>query len=150
MKIYKCSDKTIKWFESYLNDRKQLVQINKTNSSLLNIKSGVPQGSILGPLLFILFINDIFLEDGLNDINLFADDAAVQITGKTKAQLTTDLQNCAHSLNTWCNNNDMVLSIEKTKVMFISNKKNSANLPQPVSQLTILILMKLNLLKYWE
>ena len=84
LKLYKCSSVALNWFESYLRNRKQFVVINGTKSNPLNIKSGVPQGSILGPLLFIISINDISLEKYLSDINLFADDAVESVEHKTK------------------------------------------------------------------
>ena len=128
LKLYKCSSVALNWFESYLRNRKQFVVINGTKSNPLNIKSGVPQGSILGPLLFIIFINDISLEKYLSDINLFADDAVEGVEHKTKDKIIKKLQECAVSLDRWCLQNKMVLSIEKTKTLFISNREKSVQI----------------------
>ena len=68
------------WFKSYLSDRKQLVHINGSNSSLLSILTGVPQGSILGPLLFLIYINDLPLCSELVAY-LFADDTTLILSG---------------------------------------------------------------------
>ena len=67
------------WFKSYLTDRKQFVTINKSSSPLLNITLGVPQGSILGPLLFILHINNLPLSSKFLSL-LFADDTTLLLT----------------------------------------------------------------------
>ena len=73
---------TLKWNRSYLHDRKQYVSINGKNSPCWKITYGVPQGSILGPLLFIIYINDVQEIDKLATFILYADDANVIITGK--------------------------------------------------------------------
>ena len=62
------------WFISYLKNRKQFVRYQSCDSEYKNIKCGVPQGSILGPLLFILYVNDITTTTSLLEIILFADD----------------------------------------------------------------------------
>ena len=65
------------WIESYLTNRKQFVEINGCASELLNVARGVPQGSILGPQLFVLYINDICNVSKLAKFILFADDTYI-------------------------------------------------------------------------
>ena len=67
----------LRWFESYLSCRKQFVQYNGYNSSSLDITCGVPQGSILGPLLFLVYINDLCNVSKVSDMILFADDTNI-------------------------------------------------------------------------
>ena len=66
-----------KWFENYLSNRKQYVSYNSQESQLEDIVCGVPQGSILGPLLFILYVNDITYTSNVLDFILFADDTTI-------------------------------------------------------------------------
>lgn len=75
------------WFASYLSNRKQLVSIGNTYSDLLEIQCGVPQGSILGPLLFIIYINDIVNVSKIANLIMFADDTNIFLVMKTSVSL---------------------------------------------------------------
>ena len=88
------NDTYLHLFNSYLSSRKQCVVVDGVKSSLLEVKAGVPQGSRLGPLLFIIYINDI-VKDIESEILIFADDTTLIATGsdpaETSAQLNRDL-----------------------------------------------------------
>ena len=83
-KLYHCGIRGVpnEWIENYLSNRKQYVTINSTNSNMLNIVCGVPQGSILGPLLFLIYINDIQRSSNILNFIQFADDTSIFFTHK--------------------------------------------------------------------
>ena len=91
----------LSWFRSYLNDRLQLVKIGNCTSELLPVTSGVPQGSILGPLLFLVFIND--LPDSVNNafLYMFADDTKISIPVSDSLQERLQLQVDLDAILNW-------------------------------------------------
>ena len=74
------------WFKSYLSNRMQFTEIGNTRSKLDYVRHGVPQGSVLGPLLFLLYINDIVLSSDLCKFTLFADDTSLFYSCKNKTE----------------------------------------------------------------
>ena len=105
----------LKFIKEYLRDRTQKVVIGDMSSSLLPVDSGVPQGSILGPLLFVLFINDIYtcMSDGTK-ISLYADDT------KIWRKIVILLNNDTNSLNDWAVRNKMRFYPTKGKILTFS------------------------------
>ncbi|MCG8049110.1 MAG: reverse transcriptase domain-containing protein [Candidatus Thiodiazotropha endolucinida] len=118
----------IHWFTSYLENRKQRVVLSGTKSNWNFIKAGVPQGSILGPLLFLLYINDIVTEIGSN-IRLFADDTSLYIVvdnPNTAAEvLNTDLDKISNWARSWL----VKFNPSKNESLVITRKHNKPQHP---------------------
>ena len=125
-----------KWFASYLSNRKQFVAINGYKSNVANVKCGVPQGSILRPLLFLININDLHVAIKYSELHHFADDTNL-----------LNFNSCVNSINKQVNYdiknlpNKILLNVDKTElVLFTSSKK----------QLDYDLKMKLNWKRLYE
>ena len=107
-------EKSNDWFSNYLTGRLQYVVINGVKSSLKTIQCGEPQGSVLGPLLFLLFINDLPAATDFFSI-LFADDTTFQLTGNDMAELFAKANIELAKASEWFAANKLTLNIKKTK-----------------------------------
>ena len=122
LKKYGLADTELTWFSSYLTDRKQFVSINKSSSPLLNITLGVPQGSILGPLLFILYINDLPLSSKFLSL-LFADDTTLLLTHTNINELIEMANVEFRKICKFFRVNKLVLHPDKTKFILFSRSR---------------------------
>ena len=113
----------LKWFESYLSNREQYVSIKNSKSSTRPIKYGVPQGSILGPLLFIVYINDMPKICQNAHFILYADDANIFVTGDTVEETFAKFEKLSVELLKWTTLNGLALNLKKTKYMIFSTKR---------------------------
>ena len=103
-----------KWFESYLTDRTQITSIDNRNSCKKPIPCGVPQGSVLGPLLFLLYINDITSCSDRLKFHLFADDCNILYANKCQKTLETNVNTELEKLQTWLAANKLTLNSKKS------------------------------------
>ena len=113
----------LEWFKSYLSDREQFVTINGKDSTKKPLKFGVPQGSILGPLLFIIYINDLPQISKLAKFIMYADDANIIITGKSIDEINEHFNQLSAALLSWVDTNGLKLNLKKTNFMVFSRQK---------------------------
>ena len=137
-----------KWLSNYPQDRKQYVSVNNYNSVISPISCGVPQGSVLGPLLFLLYINDIQFVDTRIVLNLFADDTCLFVFDKDPESLFLKSNMSLDSINKWFTANKLKLSISKcVYTVFNLTKKKSLNIRYDLS-INSTKLIRVNSTKY--
>ena len=122
----------VKWIQSYLKNRTFSVSVVNSESIILKLLYGVPQGSLLGPLLFILYIKEldkIAAEYGLQ-IHVYADDTQLYISFNQQSYLLTKLkiEECLDAIHTWMITNFLKLNTDKTKIIVIQPKRNKEEL----------------------
>ena len=119
--------------KSYLTNRKQYVKLGNHKSELRQINCGVPQGSVLGPLLFILYINDLHKACTTGNIRIFADDTTVFFKCETKNDIISKGTQIMTQLNEWFKANRLTLNSEKSNfIVFRSRKNKTKNLPEQI------------------
>ena len=113
------------WLQSYLYNRRQFVSFNSHCSDLNTITCGVPQGSILGPLLFLLYVNDIVEVSSVLIPILYADDTSLFLIGKNNNVLIHNMNNKLIKIVQWLNCNKLSLNIKKSQYIVFRSIKNS-------------------------
>jgi hypothetical protein len=120
-------DNELNWFTSYLTDREQVCCVNDHISSRKLIKSGVPQGSILGPLMFLLYINDLPQYLKFTTPGLYADDTQIFASSDNHDELVDLLNSDLENISRWLSDNKLQHHATKTKLMFIGSAYNIRN-----------------------
>ena len=113
--------------KSYLNNRQQFTTINSYKSKNLEINVGVPQGSCLGPLFFLVYVNDMHLSCNLK-IRLFADDACVSLSHKDPIILEKQINEELNKLNHWLQENKLFLNYSKSNYLIFSKRRNKTTM----------------------
>ena len=101
------------WFTSYLAGREHCVRINEIVSAKLETKHGVPQGSVLGPLLFLIYINELFFLPLKGKIIGYADDTSLLYSAATAEQINEDFEHDVKIITKWFRENFLILNINK-------------------------------------
>ena len=117
-------DVTLNWFRNYLTDRKQCVANEGFTSELQSVNVGIPQGSLLGVILFQLNINDIKGSLRFTNMILYADDTTMYVYGRNLKVLKCKMQADLQSLSMWLNMNKLLLNVKKTKSLLFSRHGN--------------------------
>ena len=125
------------WIRSFLSNRSQYVEVGGSHSYPLPITIGVPQGSTLGPLFFLLYIND--MENCLTNMDIihFADDSTLHTKFRRGSSLTNTVNNELNSINNWLLSNKLCLNVEKTKYMIFYLKNKPSDLHISIANASI-------------
>ena len=115
----------LQWFKSYLSCRSQYVSVNGHNSSHLSVTCGVPQGSVLGPLLFLLYINDLPNSSRKLSFYLFADDTNIYFESSSVKQLQKVVNKELKHVKKWLDANKLALNVSKTNFIIFHSPQNS-------------------------
>ena len=124
--LYGLDNTSLRWFSSYLEDRRQMVKVNDHLSESKPITMGVPQGSIIGPFLFIVYINDLVAELSSIDVNmlLYADDTILYTEADNIELAVKRNQKAMNKVCEWCYLNRLSLNTKKTKHMAIKSSRD--------------------------
>ena len=124
---YGINDNELQWFTNYLHERQQSVFCNGMLSKPEQIDIGVPQGSILGPILFLLYVNDLSQHIPNGSCNMYADDVAVYLSGTDIVDVKNSLQDCIDGAVAWHDANKLKVNVGKSNVMLIGSKNKICN-----------------------
>ena len=139
LESYGVLHRELAWFRSYLSNRVQYCRVNGVDSQIENIDIGVPQGSCLGPLLFLVYINDLPRAVKNSTISMYADDTSLCFKSKDLSRLNEALNEDLSCLDAWLINNKLSLNVAKTQSMLVSTKVKRKTLDRSSQHLQVKI-----------
>ncbi len=123
---YGLDDHVVKWLKDYLNDRFHITSVNGSRSNEQKSVCGIPQGSILGPLLFILYINDLPNYVSNVNVSMYADDTAIYYSSNDVNDIVDKMNNDLVNVDKWLAKNKLSLNVDKTNFMLIGTPQKLA------------------------
>ena len=134
------------WFVSYLNNRRQFVSLHAPNFDYQTITYGAPQGSVLGPLLFLLYVNDMPKSSSILEFHFFVDDTNLFLNDRSILNLETNLNIELKNVGHWLYANKLSLNIEKTSsvVFYSPQRRISHTMNFSISNMSVKSENKLN------
>jgi len=137
LKYYGLSENALQLIKSYLTDRQQCVKIGQNRSNFLTLYKGVPQGSILGPVMFNIFINDIFNFVHHSNLYNYADDNTLSSSHKDLDVVKQNLEADSISLIQWFSDNKMQANPDKFQAISVGRKTKDSNIDFNIDNFTI-------------
>jgi hypothetical protein len=137
MKLYGLTTGTLNLIKSFLTDRHQVVTVKDKQSEAKSVIFGVPQGSVLGPLLFSIYINDLPLYISSGKCDMLADDTTIHTSGKDAPSIAATLQSSASDIVEWTHLNHMSLNPLKTKYMILTTRQKRQRISSPPTHILI-------------
>ncbi len=131
------SPKAVKWFGNYLSGRTQSVQVDGVSSNSLLIQNGVPQGSIMGPILFTIYINDLCQNITKAKWHFYADDTVLYSSASSLKSALEDLQSAFNIIQKNLHNLRLVLNSDKTKMMCFSKSRKTDDACQVTERVSV-------------
>ena len=134
---YGIKGKAHKWFQSYLEKRQQTCKINKKMSDKTTITCGVPQGTNLGPLLFLLYINDLPNCLEMTNASMFADDTSQSCNGVSSADIEGKLNHDLEKVHAWLTANQLTINSNKSEYMIIGSRQKLNSIDATTTNISI-------------